>query len=225
MPLPARARRPGPLAHLTAESPCLPALPAAQTRRSTEGRGGHEAGPSSRCWLPRHGLMRTEADHLRAEIQCPHTVLSRSDSALFKFPSAEVLRAVSDACLLTRWSRRPGSIARRWPSGSGRRSAEPVRRPVEGARPRADLDQLVACGRARDDRHLRRHDAGPPRHGADHGCVARPSAAGSSNRPSPGTRYVPPRGRAVSRLRARPLTVCRPQRAAGCETSSTTAPS
>jgi hypothetical protein len=37
-----------------------------------------------------------------------------------------------------------------------------------------DLDQLVASGRARDDRHLRRRDAGPPRHGADHGCVGLP---------------------------------------------------
>jgi hypothetical protein len=34
-----------------------------------------------------------------------------------------------------------------------------------------DLDQLVACGRARDDRDLRRCDIGLPRDSADHGCV------------------------------------------------------
>ena len=37
-----------------------------------------------------------------------------------------------------------------------------------------DLDQLVPCSRARDDRHLRRRDVGPPRHGPDHRCVSPP---------------------------------------------------
>ena len=37
-----------------------------------------------------------------------------------------------------------------------------------------DLDQLVPCDCARHDRHLRRRDVGPPRHGADHGLVCPP---------------------------------------------------
>ena len=43
--------------------------------------------------------------------------------------------------------------------------------------PVVDLDQLVECGRARDDRHLRRRDLGLPRHGADHRGVGPPAGA------------------------------------------------
>ncbi len=94
-----------------------------------------------------------------------------------------------------------------------------------------DLDQFVACGRARDDRHLRGRDVGPPRHGTGHGCVCPPPAGGSrthswSVEPSHSRRSV--RALAwtctVIRFRVHPLTVCRLQRAAGCGTSSTTAP-
>ena len=82
-----------------------------------------------------------------------------------------------------------------------------------------DLDQLVACGRARDDRHLRRRDADPPCHGADHGCVGPPIGGGSrthswSVEPSHSRRSVRALGwtRTVSRVRPAhrvPAAACR----------------
>ena len=62
------------------------------------------------------------------------------------------------------------------------RGAEPARQPVPGARPRGGSRSAVACGRARDYRHLRRRDVGPLCHGADHRCVCT----------TPGSRTAPP---------------------------------
>jgi len=101
----------------------------------------------------------------------------------------------------------------RHPRLSGRGAADhfDTSRTAAAARPRSrkteylplDLDQLVACGRAQDDRHMRRRDAGPSGHSADRGCVRPPAGRrladpqlGASSRPTPGARCVPSRGRA-----------------------------
>ena len=75
----------------------------------------------------------------------PH-VMGRADSALFKFLSIDVSRAVSDTLVLQQAGLVPasGPIARGWAVWSGRRSGEPVRQPVEGTRFRAG--SRPACG-------------------------------------------------------------------------------
>jgi hypothetical protein len=136
---------------------------------------------------------------------CPTTAGPyRTESALFTFLSIEVSRAVSDTLVLQQAGLVPasGPIAPGWAVWSGRCSGEPVRQPVEGTRLRAGSRPV--CGvrsrprRSPLERARRRPTA--PRHGSRLRLPARRQAArgptaGASNRPTPGARYLPPRGR------------------------------